>query len=340
MKVLVLGGSGYVGARLCALLRDTAWATPICASRRSDLPGVQSMRLDTRDAQALRQALAEVDAVVNCVAGNASAIADGARVLARAALESGCRHVVHLSSMVVYGGVEGRIDEDSPLDGSLGWYAQAKCEAEAQVRAFAAQGGVATVLRPGCVWGPGSELWVGRIAHWLEAKRLGDLGAAGDGWSNLVHVDDVCRAVMAALQCKDAAAGLRAYNLAAPDSPRWNEYFVDLALAIGATPVRRLSRRRLRLDAMLAGPPLKLAELAARRMLGHARFVPVAMPPNLLGLWERHLQLDATKATRELGLAWTPYAPSVQQAASWWRRQRSGALADPDPMLQGGDSAG
>lgn len=340
MKVLVLGGSGHVGARLCTMLRDTDWATPVCASSRRSLPGVESIRLDTRDAEAMRQALARADAVVNCVAGNASAIGEGARVLAEAALAAGCRRIVHLSSMSVYGPIEGCIDEETPLDGSLGWYAQAKCEAEAHVSAFASRGGTAVVLRPGCVWGPGSELWVGRIARLLQARRLGDLGAAGDGWSNLVHVDDVCRAVLAALQTMDAGAGLRAYNLSAPDSPRWNEYFVDLALAIGATPVRRLSARQVRLDAMLAGPPLKVAEIVAKRVLGHAGLLPVPIPPNLLGLWERHLQLDATRASREWGLAWTPYSVALKQAAAWWQAQRDAAVADGGVRLQGSDSAG
>lgn len=338
MKVLVLGGSGYVGARLCALLRDSGWARPVAASSRRTIPGVESVRLDTRDAAAMQQALQGVDAVVNCVAGSASAIGQGARVLTQAALAAGCRRLVHLSSMSVYGPAEGRVDESTPLDGALGWYGRAKCEAEAHVAAFAAQGGTAVVLRPGCVWGPGSELWVGRIARLLQARRLGDLGVAGDGWSNLVHVDDVARAVLAALRGMDGTTGLRTYNLAAPDSPRWNEYFVDLALAIGATPVRRLSARRVRLDALLAGPPLKAAELLARRLVGHAAFLPVALPPNLLGLWERHLQLDSRRAERELGLQWTPYPAALQQSAAWWVRQRGGSPAKRPVALQGSDS--
>ena len=338
MKVLVLGGSGYVGARLCALLRDTGWATPVCASSRRSLPGVESVRIDTRDADALRQALRGFDAVVNCVAGSASAIAEGARVLVEAATEADCARLVHLSSMAVYGPVEGNVDEAAPLDPSLGWYGRAKCEAERQVAAYADRGGGAVVLRPGCVWGPGCELWVGRIARFLQAGRLGDLGAAGDGWSNLVHVDDVARAVIAALQRMQGASGLRTYNLAAPDSPRWNEYFVDLALAIGATPVRRLSARQLRLDAKFAGPPLKIAEMLAQRVLGHAAFVPVPMPPNLLGLWERQLQLASGRATEELGLQWTPYAVGLQQAATWWRAQRGARGTQSAATLQGSDS--
>lgn len=319
MKVMVLGGTGYVGARLCALLRESGWATPICAARRA-LPGGRSLQLDTRDPLQLREALRGVDAVVNCVAGSAAAIAEGARALAQAALDARCHRLVHLSSMAVYGPVEGVVRESAALDGSLGWYARAKCEAEAHVASFAAAGGAATVLRPGCVWGPGSALWVGRIAQWLEAGRLGDLGAAGDGWSNLVHVDDVCRAVLAALR-RDLDSC--AYNLAGPDSPRWNDFFVDLALAIGATPVRRVSERRLRLDAMLLGPPLKAAEILAGRLGLPARALPAPIPPNLPGLWQRQIKLDASCAQRELGLAWTPYPVALRQCAAWWLGQRS-----------------
>ena len=151
MKVLVLGGSGYVGSRLCALLAGSGWATPVGASWRRPIPGIEHIRLDTRDAAAMRASMRGIDAVVNCVAGSGAAIADGARVLTVAALAAGCRRLVHLSSMSVYGPVEGRIDERTRLDGSLGWYARAKCEAEHHAAAFADGGGAAVVLRPGCI---------------------------------------------------------------------------------------------------------------------------------------------------------------------------------------------
>jgi hypothetical protein len=54
----------------------------------------------------------------------------------------------------------------------------------------------------------------------------------------------------------------------------------------------------------------------------------VPMPPNLLGLWERHLRLDSSRAERELGLQWTPYASALQQAASWFLREESGSVAE------------
>lgn len=327
MRVVVLGGSGYVGTRLCAMLRDSGWAEPVSASRRGGRGEIKHLQVDTTDPAALTQALKNSDAVVNCVAGDGESIAQGAAVLTQACITAGVPRLVHLSSMAVYGTAEGTIDESHPLDPTLGWYARAKCVAEGHVARFAEAGGVAITLRPGCVWGPGSELWVGRIGRWLQARRLGDLGEAGDGWSNGVHVDDVCRAVLAALRLRQPALDVATYNLAAPDSPRWNDYFVDLALAIGATPVRRLTPHQLKADAYMGGPALKLAQIALKKAGRPAPWLPDPMPPNLLGLWERHLRLDAAAAERDLRLEWTPYEQGLAESVGWWTAGREARAA-------------
>jgi len=237
-------------------------------------------------------------------------------MLTDAARQAGNPRIVHLSTMSVYGRVEGNIPEDAPLNPELGWYGRAKCEAEHHIGDYARRGGEAVVLRPGCVFGPNSELWVGRIARWLQAGRLGDLGVGGDGWSNLVHVDDVCQAVVAALKLHVQPRGVPAFNLAAPDSPRWNTYFVDLALALQFTPVRRISRRQLQLDSLLASPPLKLAQMVSKRFRWTVSGLPDYMPPGLMGLWAQHIHLDSTQASQRLGLVWTTYAAGLRSAAS------------------------
>jgi nucleoside-diphosphate-sugar epimerase len=296
MKVLVLGGSGYIGSRLCQRLQREG-ITAISASRRAGV--------STLDTESMTRALHGVDAVVNCVAGSARAISQGARVLVDAALRSGRPRIVHLSSMSVYGGLEGEVTEASPRDPSTGWYARAKCEAEDILADY--EGGV-VMLRPGCVWGPQSDLWVGRIGRMLRAHRLGDLGAAGDGWSNLVAVEDVCSAVVASLPIATTPGLPRVFNLAAPDSPRWNDYFVDLALAIGATPVRRIPLRQLKIDAKLFGPPLKVMEKFTSALAD-------PLPPSLLGVFERQLHLNSALAERELGIEWTPYEDVLRRCA-------------------------
>jgi nucleoside-diphosphate-sugar epimerase len=337
MKVLVLGATGYIGQRLMTRLATCGWADATGAARHvPPAPQAQGVSaptrwraIDSRDPAALRAALQGQDAVVNCVAGDAASIAQGAKALTAAALA--CKPLprwVHLSTMSVYGAATGRVTEAWPLDDSLGWYGSAKCAAEDEVQAYASFGasegqGTAVVLRPGCVYGPGSELWVGRVGRWLQAHRLGDLGAAGDGFSNLVHVDDVCSAVLAALRwpIPGSATTAPAFNLAAPDSPRWNRYFTDLALAIGATPVQRL-KHQPRLDAYLAGPPLKLAQMLLVKILGKdsgaLAALPDPLPPGLLRLWQQHLMLDGSAAERELGLTYTPYAAGLAESAEWF----------------------
>ena len=323
MNILVLGGSGYIGSRLVTLLRESGTARVTSASSRANPGEPGRLRLDTRNGPAVAEALRGMDALVNCVAGDASSIAQGARILAQAAAGAKCPRVVHLSTMSVYGALEGLVDERASRGRLLGWYDGAKREAEQHVTDYVAGGGTAVVLRPGCVWGPGCELWVGRVGRWLRSHRLGDLGAAGDGWSNLVHVDDVCLAALRALELPLAPGESRIYNLAAADSPRWNEYFLDLALAIGATPVRRLSPLQLKLDARVAGPALHVLRKGLQRMGRPVRSVPEPITPGLLGLWQRHLRLDSRAAAKDLKLDWTPYPAALQEAAAWFVEQES-----------------
>jgi nucleoside-diphosphate-sugar epimerase len=321
MRVLVLGATGYIGAHLMKALKQISWAEPTGASRaraNAQTSDIDWLSLDTLDPTALTGALKGFDAVVNCVAGDRASIARGAFGLTEAAMVAGCSRIVHLSSMAVYGAAEGLIKEDSSLQRPAGWYGAAKREAEKHMRSFAERGGEVVVLRPGCVFGPGSELWVGRTGRWLKAGRLGDLGVAGDGWSNLVHVDDVCHAAIAALRLPIVPSEVPIFNLAASDSPRWNDYFVDLAVAIGAIPVRRIGIRKLQFDSFLLSPPLKLAELCLRYFGKRSTHLPEPIPPGLVQLWGQQIRLDAGQATQKLGIAWTSYAHALQCSAAWF----------------------
>lgn len=324
MKILVLGSTGYIGTHLMNALQQATWAGPTGASRTNHsraTDGVDWLALDTRDGAALARSLKGFEAVVNCVAGDRVSIAQGARDLAAAASTAGCRRIVHLSTMSVYGAAEGVVQEDLALSQPAGWYGDAKRQAETHMHDFTKNGGEVVVLRPGCVFGRGSELWVGRTGRWLEAGRLGDLGVSGDGWSNLVSIDDVCQAVMSALKLDVVPGSHPTFNLAAPDSPRWNDYFVDLAVAIGAIPVRRIGSRRLLLDSLVASPPLKIAELLWRYAGKPSGTLPEPIPPALMKLWGQQIRLDAQPATQELGIAWTSYADALQCSAAWFSKR-------------------
>src|SRR5574337_740990 len=144
MKVLVLGATGHIGRRLAQMLAMEDGIEVVRASRSQQAAGGHGVQVDTMDGTALARVLQGMDAVVNCVAGSAAAIAGGAKTLAQAAAATGSR-IVHMSTMSVYGRAQGAVREDAPFDPGLGWYARAKCEAEAQMAAFVQQDGVPDV---------------------------------------------------------------------------------------------------------------------------------------------------------------------------------------------------
>ncbi len=348
MRVLVLGATGFIGGHLVQRMgRQAGWSV-IAASRNAASDGAQAgahlgLALDTCDQGALEAALERCDAVVNLVAGSARSIHEGGRVLARALdtvsrREGRLLHWVQVSSMAVYQGQEGPVDESTPLRPASGWYARAKQTSEASARWLSARGHPVTVLRPGCVWGPGSHLWVGRIADWLQRGWLGDLGPWGDGWTHGVHVQDVCEALEQCLRMPPPPGQWRCRNLTAPDSPRWNTWFADLALAIDAPPLRHLSRSRLLAQAWLASPAILIA-----RRLHRSGPWPDPMPPGLLALWASQMQMQTAmqvqvqvkaaphpqdpSAAMALDLRWTPYRVSLAQGADWWRETRASRRA-------------
>lgn len=313
-RILVLGADEYVGRHVVATLAASDWAEPVACVRRLAQPhgNVRQVALDVTDGVAVAQALGEVDAAVNCVAGAPSKILGGARALGAALDARGGTpaRVVHFSSMVVYGPRLGAVDEDQPPAAGLGGYAGARVDAE---RLLAGRIGVVT-LRPGCVYGPGSPHWSQRIARLLHARRIGDLGAAGDGNSNLVYIDDVLAAVRASLRAPaPLAANGPVYNLAMAHAPDWNRYFLEYARALGALPLRRVGARRLKLETHVAAPFLKAAQMGLRRI---GLNVPPPIAPSLLRLWGQDIRLVSTRAEQALGLSWTPLAQAVAACAA------------------------
>lgn len=284
--MLVLGAHQFLGRRLCAALRATDWAS--CSS---DDPA-----FDERNPQALGVALGACDAIVNAVQGSPAQISAAAQRLYAPAHPLTARpRIVHLSSMTVYGSAVGEVDEDTELRADLGDYSAAQLAAERRAAAYPNS----VVLRPGCEYGPACPDWSVRIARLLLARRLGDLGAAGDGCCNLIYLDDLIGAILIALRLPQIAG--QAFNVAMPQPPTWNEYFTLFACALGAVPVRRIGYRRLRLESKVLAPPLRIAEILARRLHLAGR-TPAVLSPSLRYTCEQEIRLNSSKAERLLGM--------------------------------------
>lgn len=311
MKVLVTGADDFIAGAILARLADSGWARAFADDRPlpTALHGkVTALRVDATDPAALARALPDFDAVVHCSGPSPRHIEASARALygALAQLPHAPR-VVHLSSMTVYGNVEGTITEEAALRSELGAYAAARVQAERLAQGH----GNVVILRPGVEYGTGGQAWTTRVARWLRARRLGDLGVAGDGTCNLVHVDDVADAALQALRVPDAAG--QAFNLVMDSPPTWNEYFTAYAIALGAVPVRRISTRWLKLETRLLAPALKVLELVCARATRGKVLPPPAIPPSLLRLTRQDIRLSNARAKSLL--AWQPRSLSAGLAS-------------------------
>lgn len=324
-RVLVLGASGYVGSHLVATLSRTDWASPVAAIRSrpaaaSAFPSVDFVPYEARSTSGLEERLGNIDSVVNCVAGDATSMVMSAQHLFAALRRSPVQRVVHLSSMVVYGSATGLVGENAPITQGVDDYTRAKVASEQLAGNYARSGGDVVILRPSCIYGPGSEQWTRRIGRLLDAGRIGDLGPAGDGCCNLIYIDDMVSAIMQAL-VRPGLAG-EAFNVSNANPETWNQYFVRLGRASGSTPIKRISSLSLAIETKVIGPTLKVAELAGRR-LGVARYrLPPAISPSLASLWRHDIQLDERKADARLCFSRTPLEEGIAASAQWLNSEK------------------
>lgn len=303
LRVLVLGGGGFIGHAAVAAA-EAAGFSAVAAGRRAPLSSAASRALacDATDAAAVFEACRHADYAVDAVMGSPASIVAATRTLCAAAARAGLRRIVHVGSMTVHAEGGGR-------------YREAKLACEAAVARFVEEGGDAVILRPGIVYGPGSEPWVGRIGRLLRDRRIGDLGDAGDGACELVTVGDVAAAIVAAMRTPEAA-GLALDLGAAGVAGTWNDYLVRLGCALGTVPVRRVTARRLRAEAMLARP-LQAAGLVARRTGLRPGLVPDAVTPSLRALWRGGPAASATGCARVLALTRTSEPDGIAASAAW-----------------------
>ncbi len=296
-RIVLFGASSSLGRRVLDALRT--------------MPGTIAVVADTFEHGALRAAVRDASAMINTTMGTPGAITAAAgRMFEVLRSEAPSKRLVHVSSMTVYGNATGLCDELRPAVGPIAKYAAAHIAAEAEARKFPQ----AVILRPGCEYGPDCETWSGRVAAWLGDRRLGDLGAGGDGYCNLVFIDDLVRAVIASVSSAQAAG--RVFNVAMAGPPTWNEYLIAFALALGATPVRRMTSRRWAIETKLLAPPLKIAELTLGRLPFISCRLPPAIPPSFRHLSSQEIRLDVNAAELILGMQWTPFEAGLRAAAS------------------------
>jgi nucleoside-diphosphate-sugar epimerase len=238
MKVLVTGTDGYIGAILAPyLLRngidvvglDTGYYRDgWLYSEPSGMPETpRSLCRDIR--QVTTSDLAGFDAVVHLAELSNDPLGEnnpdvtrkinhhGSVALAVAARSAGVRRFVYTSSCSVYGvGTSDFVTEQSPVNPQTA-YAECKVKVERDVGAMAGTDFAPVFLRNATAFGASPRMRFDIVLNNLAGlawttKRIA-MVSDGTPWRPLVHVLDICRAILCALRAPEPAVRGQVFNV-------------------------------------------------------------------------------------------------------------------------------
>ncbi len=316
MRVMVTGGNGFVGSAVVGELLDRGHEVRCLVRERSDcrrLGGraIEKVVGDVRDVQSLKMAAQGTQAVVHLACLSSWSELDsplleevaieGTRHVVDAALLAGCRRLVFVSSIAAVGATSRPIVQDEETHFSLPpdrfRYACAKAAGEAICFAAQERGLQVVVVNPGEVYGPGD---VGLItASTLVDFARSWLVLVCSGGTNIVHVDDVARGIVAALE-----------------RGRSGERYI-----LGGDNVTIAELARLTLDLVgqshkwrVRVPSWLLRAAAALARLFHLPFpVPLATVPYATRYW----MMSSRKAKEELQVSFRNARSTLSPTIDW-----------------------
>ena len=236
-RVLVTGGTGFVGGRLVEklVLEESARVRVLIRSygtvaRIARFP-IELVQADITDTDGVQHAVDGCEIVFHCAYGNSGSPDQrrqinvcGTENVMQAALRADVQRVVHLSTSSVYGDtVDGDLDETAPYRYSGNVYSDTKLDAEKVVHSLIREHSLpATILQPTRIYGPRGPLWSVRILRCLKTDRL-ILVNGGTGLCNVVYIDDVVDATLLGATVQAAVGETFLISDGTPTT--WIEYY-------------------------------------------------------------------------------------------------------------------
>lgn len=320
MRVMVTGGTGFVGAHVVAALRSHGYTVRLLARRLErvaaaleplgiDAGDVEVVVGDVTDRQAVAHAVRGADAAVHAASvydldpARTSEMwrvnVDGARLLLHTAVEGGLDPVVHVSSMTALLPGDG-LTRDTPIGAPRLPYPRSKAVAERIAARLQADGAPVVITSPASVQGPDDpnmgESATGVQALLRHAPRVGAPGGFG-----VVDVRDVA---LAHVRVVERSARPVRYLMGG----HWLSIDATYDLLETVTG-RRLRRRDIPARALLAAG--RAADAARRVGLDTGLSYGMAWVTANFG------SFDDADTRRDLGIEWRDPAATLRDTVAW-----------------------
>ena len=324
MNVLITGGTGFIGSRLGLRCLTEGHAvrilgqenTPAESSNRNQLEekGARILLASVTQKELLPELVKGIDVVYHLAAAQhevnvpdqrfRDVNVQGTANLLEASVTAGVKRFIHGSTIGVYGGgMEGLIDENSPLRPD-NIYGKTKLEGENVVLSFKDRLSVVIIRIPE-TYGPGDQ----RLLKLFKAIRKNVFIMIGDGLNlhHLINIDDLIDAFFLAAKKPDAVGKI--FVVAGKEPITTNDMVAVIARQVGGK---------------IPGIRLPLSPFLVLAYLVEKVFQPFGIKPPIhrrrMDFFRKSYAFSQGKAEKILGFQpKVPFSEGIALTAAWYR---------------------
>jgi len=308
MKVLITGGSGFVGGGLCAAAVERGWDT-LAVSRRPSRQGTVLQADLTRPFECEFRPDVVVHAAARSSPWGSRAEFERQNVAATQHIVDFCErrgrpHLVYISTSAVLYRDEHQFNLDestAPPGRFVNEYARTKYLGEERVRRYS---GPSTIVRPRAVFGPGDTVVFPRLLRVARAGRFPILESGTTVMADLIYIDTLVDYLVRVIERK--VTGL--YHLTQGQPVPVVAFLCDLFARLGLPP----PQRRI---------PVRRAMAIAGLVEGVHRVLPFLGEPPMtrfgVTVFAYSKTLDVSRSLQDLGPPSLSLAAGVDRFIAW-----------------------